>query len=149
MFSLLKTTYTLIRTSRSAALGATILLLMIFLAVSAPWLSSYDPLVPMGSQRLLPPSWEHLMGTDQLGRDIFSRVLHGARSSIVVATGVMVLTTLAGVLVGVAAGFHPRLDSILIRVMDGIMAFPAIIIAIILAAVRSDCAVFLVISILR
>lgn len=75
------------------------------------------------------------MGTDQLGRDIFSRVLYGARASMTVGIGVVILTTLAGVVIGVTAGYYQRLDGILMRVMDGFMAFPAIIIAIILAAV--------------
>lgn len=130
----MKKVFAFISRHKGIAVGTCLFILILFLAVCAPWLSFYDPLAPDGSQRLMPPSMDHLMGTDQLGRDIFSRVLHGARSSLQVGLGVVLITTLAGVLLGMAAGFYPRLDGVLMRVMDGFMAFPAIIIAIMLAA---------------
>lgn len=133
--SSVKKVFAFISRHKGIAVGTCLFILILFLAVCAPWLSFYDPLATDGSQRLMPPSMDHLMGTDQLGRDIFSRVLHGARSSLQVGLGVVLITTLAGVLLGMAAGFYPRLDGVLMRVMDGFMAFPAIIIAIMLAAV--------------
>lgn len=121
--------------NKSITIGIAILVIMIFLATFAPWLSPHDPVTPNGAKRLVSPSPEHFMGTDQMGRDILSRVLYGARSSMLVGIGVVFLTTVAGVFIGVTAGFYPRLDGILMRMIDGFMAFPAIIIAIILAAI--------------
>ncbi len=121
--------------SNSIVMGGMILILVVFLALSAPFVARHDPLETNGAQRLSPPSLSHLMGTDQLGRDILSRVLYGARSSLLVGVGVVVITTIAGGALGMVSGYYPRLDSIIMRIMDGFMAFPAIIIAIMLAAV--------------
>lgn len=120
---------------KSISIGTFIFILILLSAVSAPFLSGYDPLETNGIARLSPPSWNHLMGTDQLGRDILSRVLFGARSSLIVGGGVVLITTLTGVSVGVLCGYYPRIDGVVMRIIDGFMAFPAIIIAIMLAAV--------------
>lgn len=120
---------------KSISIGSFLFVLILLSAVFAPILSGYDPIETNGGARLSPPSWDHLMGTDQLGRDIFSRVLFGARSSLIVGGGVVFITTLAGVSVGVLSGYYPRIDGVVMRVIDGFMAFPAIIIAIMLAAV--------------
>lgn len=120
---------------KSISIGAFLFILILFSAVLAPVLSGYDPLATNGIARLSPPDWDHLMGTDQLGRDILSRVLFGARSSLIVGAGVVFITTLTGVSLGLLSGFYPRIDGVVMRGIDGFMAFPAIIIAIMLAAV--------------
>jgi peptide/nickel transport system permease protein len=84
--------------------------------------------------RFSPPSWQFPFGTDNLGRDIFSRVLHGARLSLEIGFAVVVLSGLAGTIVGAVAGYFPRLDNVLMRAMDAMMAFPSIMLAIAIAA---------------
>ena len=84
--------------------------------------------------RFSPPSWQFPFGTDNLGRDIFSRVLHGARLSLEIGLAVVVLSGIAGTIVGALAGYFPRLDNVLMRVMDAMMAFPSIMLAIAIAA---------------
>ncbi len=124
-----------IRNHKSIAIGVSLFVLVLFSAVSAPVLSVYNPLETNGMSRLSPPSFTHLMGTDQMGRDILSRVLYGTRSSLIVGGGVVLITTFIGVFVGVMSGYYPKIDGVAMRVMDGFMAFPAIIIAIMLAAI--------------
>jgi peptide/nickel transport system permease protein len=86
--------------------------------------------------RLRPPGGEHYLGTDEFGRDIYSLVIHGSRVSLLVGVTTMLLTSLGGMVVGLVAGFNRRLDTLVMRVMDGMMAFPAILLAIALMAAR-------------
>jgi peptide/nickel transport system permease protein len=91
-------------------------------------------LVP--ADRLKPPGAGHYLGTDEFGRDIWSLVLHGSRVSLLVGVTTMLLTSIGGIVVGLAAGYSRRLDPIIMRIMDGLMAFPAILLAIALMAAR-------------
>ena len=116
--------------------GAAILLVFVLAAVLADVVSSHNPTRLVPGSRLLPPGGEHFLGTDEFGRDIYSLVIHGARVSLLVGVTTMLLTSLGGVLVGLVAGFNRRLDTVLMRVMDGMMAFPAILLAIALMAAR-------------
>jgi peptide/nickel transport system permease protein len=121
--------------NRLAVTGFSLLLLILFAAVFASVLSSYDPLTMIVSERMKSPSADHLMGTDNFGRDIFSRVLHGARLSLEVGAAVMVFTVGAGILFGLLSGYFSRLDGPVMRVMDAMMAFPAILFGIAIMAV--------------
>jgi peptide/nickel transport system permease protein len=121
--------------TRLAVTGFSLLFVVLFAALFAGVLSSYDPLTMVVSDRMKPPSAAHLMGTDNFGRDIFSRVLHGARLSLEVGAAVMVFTVLVGVLLGLVSGYYPRLDNSIMRVMDAMMAFPAILFGIAIMAV--------------
>lgn len=112
-----------------------ILILLIFLSLFAPFLTNYNPVRNNARKRLQPPSLENFLGTDQFGRDIFTRILYGIRISMQVGLAVVILTVFFGGIVGVAAGFYPQLDSVLMRILDAMMAFPGIIIAISLAAI--------------
>lgn len=103
----------------------------------APALAPYEPTQIQPLVRLQPPSAAHLFGTDNLGRDIFSRVVYGARVSILVALAVPLVTGAIGLVLGLLAGFVPALDGVIMRVMDGIMAIPEILLAIALAAIFS------------
>lgn len=128
--------------------GGIALLLLIGMAMAAPWLGTIDPTaIDPASGNLLPgargefnslagDTFQHLflMGSDSLGRDIWSRVVYGARVSITVGVAVAALALAGGILVGLAAGYFRRLDSILMRVMDGMMAIPGILFAITLVA---------------
>lgn len=110
--------------------GLAILLLVVAIAVFAPWLSPEDPARINPRMRLRPPSAAHWFGTDHLGRDVFSRVLHGARVSLFVGFTVALASTVLGLAIGLVSGFLRRLDAVVMRVMDGLMAIPAILLAI-------------------
>ncbi|MBI3636471.1 MAG: ABC transporter permease [Candidatus Rokubacteria bacterium] len=113
--------------------GAILLLLTTVVGVLAP-LIARDPSRMDVATRLAAPSAFHWFGTDDVGRDVYSRVVYGARLSLVVGLWVVALAFLAGVAVGLVAGYYRRLDNPLMRVMDGLMAFPAIVLAIALMA---------------
>lgn len=110
--------------------GLAILLLMVAIAVFATWLSPEDPTRINPRMRLRPPSAAHWFGTDHLGRDVFSRVLHGARVSLFVGFTVALASTLLGLAIGLVSGFLRGLDAVVMRIMDGLMAIPAILLAI-------------------
>jgi len=132
----------------SVRIGGSALLLLVLLAVTAPWLGTVDPtLFDAASRDLLPgqpgeittlegETVKHvfLMGSDSYGRDIYSRVLYGTRVSLIVGLAAALLALVFGVLCGLTAGYIRWLDGILMRVMDGIMAIPAILIAIAVVA---------------
>lgn len=115
-----------------AMVGLGIVLLLIVLAVLAPLIAPYDPLISLDlrTQRLLPPSWTHPMGTDDQARDIFSRIVHGARITLLVVALVAVIATPIGLLVGTTSGyFGGWVDTILMRITDIFLAFPRLILA--------------------
>ncbi len=113
--------------------GAVVVLLTIVVAIAAPLIAPYDPDAQLAT-RLLPPSREHLMGTDELGRDTFSRIVFGARVSLQVGIISVFIALLIGGILGVAAGFFGgRLDSWLMRGVDIMFAFPGLVLAIVIA----------------
>ena len=116
-------------------LGGLLLFVMAVLALAAPWLATHDPEDIDPSARLEAPSAEHRFGTDALGRDVYSRALLGGRISLVVGCTVAALATVFGVVLGMVAGFVRRADGPVMRVMDGLMAIPGILLAIALMAV--------------
>jgi len=124
-----------LRKNPTLVLGALLLFVMAVLALSAPWLATHDPEDIDPSARLEAPSAEHRFGTDALGRDVYSRALLGGRISLVVGCTVAALATVFGVLLGMIAGFVRRDDGPVMRVMDGLMAIPGILLAIALMAV--------------
>ena len=115
--------------------GSLLVLFSVTLAVTAPVLAKSSPTQISPHERLLPPSKNHPLGTDKLGRDVLSRVLFGMRNSLEIALFVVILTTAMGLAVGLVAGYFPKVDIYLSRVLDAMMAFPAIIIAISLAGI--------------
>lgn len=121
--------------NRTALLGAALVILFTLVAIFAPLIAPSDPLDLNVRSKLLRPSGEHLLGTDQFGRDVLSRVVYGARLSMGVGLTVGVLAMLLGLVVGLASGYFRRLDSVLMRIMDAMMAFPSIIFAIVLMGV--------------
>lgn len=115
--------------------GLIIISFIIILSLIAPIIAPYDPLDQRLDERLQPPSSKHLMGTDKLGRDIFSRVLYGGRISLFIAVSSVVLATLIGMLIGLIAGYlGGRIDDLLMRITDMFMAFPSLILALAIAA---------------
>jgi len=111
-----------------------VLLLMILIAIFAPWLGSVDPQAVTPIRRLKPPSAEFWFGSDMLGRDVYSRVLYGARVSLTVGIAVALLSTLVGLAIGLVTGFVRWLDAIVMRIMDGLMSIPPVLLAIALMA---------------
>ncbi len=132
--------------NRLAVSGSVLLVLVVVGAVFANVLTSHDPLAMTVMDRLQPPSLHHPMGTDNFGRDMFSRVLHGARLSMQVGLAVMLFTVAVGVVFGMLSGYFQRLDNLIMRVMDAMMAFPAILFAIAIIAVLGPKTVNVVIA---
>ncbi|MDA8049473.1 MAG: ABC transporter permease [Rhodospirillales bacterium] len=116
------------------AIGGGLIGVMAFLAIAAPWLGTVDPQALDPANMLISPSAGHWFGTDMLGRDIYSRVLYGARVSLVVGFAVAALASVGGMAIGLVSGFIRALDPVLMRIMDGVMAIPAILLAIALMA---------------
>jgi peptide/nickel transport system permease protein len=118
----------------TAIIGGAVLLLMILIAVFAPWLGTVDPQAVEPVRRLKPPSAEFWFGSDMLGRDVYSRVIYGARVSLVVGLAVAVLSILIGLSLGLVTGYIRWLDAIMMRIMDGLMSIPPVLLAIALMA---------------
>jgi len=117
-------------------LGASIVALFIFVALFGPALAPYDPYAIDFAQKLEPASWAHWCGTDELGRDVFSRILYGARPSFLIALLCPFLAAPLGLLVGLISGFFPGIvDTCLMRITDIFLAFPKLILALALVAI--------------
>ena len=124
-----------------AVASGTILLLLVLSAIFAPLLAPADPTFLDPVQRLQPPSGSNWMGTDDVGRDIYSRVLYGGRVSILIGVVVMLASAIIGTLLGMISGYYSSFDTVIMRTMDGLMAFPSILLAIaIMVALGSGAA---------
>jgi peptide/nickel transport system permease protein len=122
--------------NRNVVLGASLFLVFLLMALFASQISTHVPTRLNPPQRLKPPSAANFLGTDEFGRDVYSLVVHGSRVSLLVGGVTMLITSLGGSLIGLVAGYYRRLDLVVMRVMDGLMAFPAIILAIAFMAAR-------------
>ena len=116
--------------NKGIPIGGTLLVVVIGMALAAPWLTHLDPMGLNPRGRLMPPGQLHPFGTDNFGRDVFSRTVWGARLSLEIGFLVAILTAISGTCVGLIAGYFRRLDTSIMRVMDGMMAFPGILLAI-------------------
>jgi peptide/nickel transport system permease protein len=123
-----------LRKHPSVAIGGFLLLAMIFIAVFAPLLFTVDPTAISTARRTRVPSELYWFGTDMLGRDIYSRVVYGARVSLIVGFSVAILASVAGLAIGLFSGFVRWADGIVMRVIDGMMSIPPILLAIALMA---------------
>lgn len=125
----------LIRINPLAMIGLIIVLAIIFTGILANFIAPYDPLTLDVKNKLQPPSWEHLFGTDGLGRDNFSRVVYGARISIYLIVVVITMRYIIAITLGVIAGFFRGIiDEVLMRITDIFLAFPSILLAMVIAA---------------
>jgi peptide/nickel transport system permease protein len=120
----------------NAVIGAMILLIFVLAALLADIVSTHNPTRLVPENRLQAPSAQHYLGTDEFGRDVYSLVIHGSRVSLLVGLTTMLLTSFGGIVIGLVAGYLRRLDVVVMRFMDGLMAFPAILLAIALMAAR-------------
>ena len=116
--------------------GLILLVIVALIAITAPIIMTHSPTLQVPSDRLLSPSTERIFGTDGQGRDVFSRMVKGSQLSLLVGVAVSAFTMVVGGLIGLIAGFMPKLDGIIMRVMDALMAFPSIVLAIGIMAVR-------------
>ena len=112
------------------AIGAVLLALLVLSALAAPLLSPFDPFEMNVVDRLMPPNETYWFGTDAYGRDIFTRTLYGGQVSLIIGASVAVASTVIGLVIGVVAGYFRLADAILMRIMDGLMAIPGILLAI-------------------
>ena len=125
-----------------------IILLIVLIAICAPLLSPYDPYESAIQNSLLPPSAEHYFGTDKLGRDIFTRILYGARISITMALTVVIISSGLGTLIGVISAYvGGKVDTVIMRLTDVFLAFPGIVLAIAIAGVLGGSAVNAVLAV--
>ncbi len=117
-----------------AALGAAALAVIVIGALAAPHLGTTDPTALSAGNRLKPPTDANWLGTDQLGRDVWSRLVYGARVSLIVGASVATISVLVGLVIGMVAGYIRWLDGVIMRIMDGLMAIPGILLAIALVS---------------
>jgi peptide/nickel transport system permease protein len=118
------------------AASASLILLIVFTAIFADVLAPYDPLFTHPEIRLAPPSWQHPFGTDDIGRDVFSRIIYGARISLWVGLLAVGIGTVAGTIIGLICGYWGgQLDLVLQRFMDALMAIPGLILALAIVSV--------------
>ena len=116
--------------------GAFVLVVMVVLTIISPYISE-SPLDLNPINRLKAPSAEDWFGTDNLGRDIYSRTLHGGRISLTVGLSVAIFATLIGLVIGLISGYSRAVDAVMMRIMDGLMAIPEILLAVSLVAITS------------
>jgi peptide/nickel transport system permease protein len=138
--------WVLLTRRKTTLVGAIIMLVMVAVGLLAPVIGG-DPAHMDVAGRLAAPSRVHWFGTDDVGRDAWSRVVYGARLSLLVGVSVVALSFLVGVLCGLVAGYYRRLDNVVMRVMDGLMAFPAIVLAIALMAALGPSVINVIVSI--
>jgi peptide/nickel transport system permease protein len=126
--------FRMVRSRPTLAIGIVVLVTITLMAILAPWIAPYSPSRLSIANRLKPPSAVYWFGTDEFGRDIFSRIIFAGRVSLLVGFAVVVVSSLLGVALGLVAGFFKKLDTPLARVIDAMMAFPEILLAISLVA---------------
>jgi peptide/nickel transport system permease protein len=124
----------LVYQNKAAVASFIVLIIFAIMGIFAPLIAPFDPNFVNPADRLDGPSSAHWFGTDDLGRDIFSRVIYGSRVSMIVSVAVMIGATTIGGLLGLVTGFYHRIDTFLMRVMDGLEAFPSILLAIAIMA---------------
>ncbi len=119
-----------VRRNPTIAFGGVLLSILIVMAVFAPLIATSDPFKIAPVNRLRPPSERWWFGTDQFGRDVFSRTIYGARVSLIVGLSVAAFSSILGLALGLACGYFRKVDALVMRVMDGLMAIPSILLAI-------------------
>src|SRR5438105_7290910 len=116
------------------AVATALLGLIVLMAMLAPLLAPHDPLLLSPAQRLKPSSALHWLGTDGYGRDVLSRIIYGGRISLVIGVGAAIFSIGIGLVIGLVSGFFKWIDAVMMRVMDGVMAIPSILLAIALVS---------------
>ena len=117
-------------------IAAAVLAMIVIVTLLSPWLAPFDPLEMNPMNRLQGPSDANMLGTDPFGRDIYSRVLIGGRVSLLIGIGAAIVSVFIGLIIGLVAGFFRLADTIIMRIMDSLMAIPSILLAIALVALN-------------
>jgi peptide/nickel transport system permease protein len=130
-----------------AALGAALLAVIVIAALFAPLMGTIDPTSLSPSNRLKPPTAQNWLGTDQFGRDVWSRLVYGARVSLIVGSLVALFSVGLGLIIGMVAGYIRWLDAVVMRFMDGLMAIPGILLAIALVSLSGASIATVIIAI--
>ena len=140
--------------NRGAVIGLVVFILLVLMAIFANWIAPHSPIQQYRDALLVPPSWaeggraDFLLGTDAVGRDILSRLIHGARYSLLIGAVVVVIALSAGIVVGLIAGYAGGwVDTVLMRIMDLILAFPSLLLALVLVAILGPGLVNMMIAI--
>jgi len=128
--------------NRGAVIGLVVFILLVLTAIFANWIAPHSPIQQYRDALLVPPSWleggrpQFLLGTDAVGRDILSRLIHGAQYSLLIGTVVVIIALVTGIAVGLLAGYAGGwVDTVLMRLMDLILAFPSLLLALVLVAI--------------
>jgi peptide/nickel transport system permease protein len=135
-----------VRRNPTLVAGGVLLALVALVAIMAPLVPG-DPITMRPAERLRPPSQANWLGTDNLGRDVFSRTVHGARVSLFVGLSVAAFSVALGLLIGLLSGYFRRVDAVVMRLMDGLMAIPAILLAIALVALTRASVLTVIVAI--
>ncbi|MCJ9672495.1 ABC transporter permease, partial [Neorhizobium sp. SHOUNA12B] len=115
--------------------GLVVILILIFTAAGAPLLTQYDPIAQNMAIRLSPPSWDHILGTDNFGRDVFARIIYGARTTLDIIILVTIIVAPIGLLIGTCSGYFGGIvDEVLMRITDIFLSFPGLVLALGFAA---------------
>src|SRR5262245_34385273 len=136
-----------VRRHPTVVAGSVLLLLIVIASIAAPWLGTVDPISINPAHRLRDPSAEHWFGTDRFGRDLYSRVMYGGRISLIVGLSVAALSTVIGLAIGLVSGYLRAVDAIVMRIMDGMMAIPAIMLAIALIALSKASVLIVIVAV--
>jgi peptide/nickel transport system permease protein len=131
----------------TVVIGGALLLAIVLASIAAPWLGTVDPISIDPSHRLRGPSSDNWFGTDRFGRDLYSRVMYGGRVSLIVGLSVAGLATLIGLAIGLVSGYLRAVDAVVMRVMDGMMAIPAIMLAIALIALSKASIAIVIVAV--
>ena len=138
---------TFVRRHPTVVFGGALLLCIVVASIAAPWLGTVDPINIDPSHRLQGPSSEHWFGTDRFGRDLYSRVMYGGRVSLIVGLSVAALSTAIGLVIGLVSGYLRAVDAVVMRIMDGMMAIPAIMLAIALIALSKASVIIVIVAV--
>jgi peptide/nickel transport system permease protein len=136
----------ILRERKPLALGAALLLVIVVLCVFAPLFAPYDPNKLSIANRLIAPGADHFFGTDELGRDVFTRAIYAGRTSLMIGAAATIFASVIGIALGLAAGFFRRTDVVIARIIDAMMAFPDILLAIALVAALGPSAATVIVA---
>ena len=136
----------ILRERKPLALGTALLLVIIILCVFAPLFAPYDPNKLSIANRLIAPGADHIFGTDEFGRDVFTRAIYAGRTSLMIGAAATIFASVIGIALGLVAGFFRRTDVIIARIIDAMMAFPDILLAIALVAALGPSAATVIVA---